>query len=370
MIRKNILLSITALAFSFNAIPSPIVAQAKPAPLSGGPKTIASRERVSVLIDREINGSKSYIVIKIAVPTDSEIKGFLLASPPRVVVDFDGPSIKKSEIFPAPDNSVIKQVRLGAHPSKIRFVLDMVQDKAPQYELKTAKRQAIIKFLEGDVAADEKSVEKVASAAKVAAAEPSIEAPAPQIAAQSAPTVAVPQTPTPLPTVTPSPSPAVPSPAATAQKTLSDIEPKLPVEDTSAKVATVNPALPTPQAQKSLGTLASETAQAPQKTSYLIKGYKFEYMPDKTPVLKIVLNKPKVQMQVSKDDESYEIRIADCGLEKEDLELPQFPPHDFAGFVMVVAEQDGNNVALNVMIDEGVVLTTSVNGNEIWVKKP
>jgi hypothetical protein len=135
-------------------------------------------------------------------------------------------------------------------------------------------------------------------------------------------------------------------------------------------VSTVTPSLPTPQAQKSLGNIASEAAQAPQKTSYVIKGYKFEYLQDKTPVLKIVLNKPKVQMQVSKDDESYEIRIADCSLEKEDLELPQFPPHDFAGFIMVVAEQDGNSVALNVMIDEGVVLTTSVNQNEIWVRKP
>lgn len=372
MTRKNILLTITAIALTFsNALTSPITAQAKPAPLSGGPKTIASRERVSVLIDREINALKSYIVIKISVPTDSEIKGFLLEDPPRVVVDFDGPSIKKSEIFPAPENSVLKQVRLGAHPSKIRFVLDMVQDKAPKYELKTAKRQAIIKFLEGEIAAEEKSLEmsdkeRSDNKAKVIP-EPSVAAPTPQANVQSAPTVAptlaATETPTPLPTVTPSPT--------AAQKTLSDIEPKLPLEDSSsAKVATVNPALPTPQAQKSLGNVASEVTRAPQKTSYLIKGYKFEYMPDKTPVLKIVLNKPKVQMQVAKDDESYEIRIADCGLEKEDLELPQFPPHDFAGFIMVVAEQDGNSVALNVMIDEGVVLTTSVNENEIWVKKP
>jgi hypothetical protein len=106
-------------------------------------------------------------------------------------------------------------------------------------------------------------------------------------------------------------------------------------------------------------------------TTFSIKGYKFEYMPDKTPVLKIMLNKPRAQAQISKvDSETYKIDIKDCGVENEDLELPQFPPHDFVGFVMVVAETVGKNVEVSISVEEDIVLGTVVQENEIWVKKP
>ena len=102
-----------------------------------------------------------------------------------------------------------------------------------------------------------------------------------------------------------------------------------------------------------------------------IKGYKFEYLPDKSPVLKILLNKPRAQAQISKvDEETYKIEIKDCGIDNEDLELPQFPPHDFVGFVMVVAETVGKNTEISVSIEEDIVLGTAVQENEIWVKKP
>jgi hypothetical protein len=94
-------------------------------------------------------------------------------------------------------------------------------------------------------------------------------------------------------------------------------------------------------------------------------------MPDKTPVLKIMLNKPRAQAQISKvDAETYKIDIKDCGVDNEDLELPQFPPHDFVGFVMVVSETVGKNVEVSVSVEEDMILGTVVQENEIWVKKP
>jgi len=48
---------------------------------ANGPKTIAAKERVSVTIDREVREAKSFIVLKISVPTDSKVNAFLLADP-------------------------------------------------------------------------------------------------------------------------------------------------------------------------------------------------------------------------------------------------------------------------------------------------
>lgn len=364
------------------AAPSSSPAQGKKSPFADGPRTITSKERVSVLIDREIADEKKFIVLKISVPTDSQVKAFLLPDPPRVVVDFEGASVKKSEVFAAPENEVIKQIRLGAHPQKIRFVLDMHRSTPPEYEWKAGKRQAIIKFFEGPA-------EEAAPAASPAAAAAS-PAGAPPVAAlpTQAPTATLsPAPPTTLPVQSPSAAPTVPptaTPSATPQTTLSDIEPKAADDSkttaaagaaAAAAAAAIAAQAGAPdqakQAPADLGDLENGKPGEKIPTTFTIKGYKFEYLPDKSPVLKILLNKPRAQAQISKvDEETYKIEIKDCGIDNEDLELPQFPPHDFVGFVMVVAETVGKNTEVSVSIEEDIVLATAVQENEIWVKKP
>jgi hypothetical protein len=378
--------SLVVAAFASSlALPLESLAQTKKSPFADGPKTIASRERVSVLIDREIADGKKYIVLKISVPTDSQVKAFLLPDPPRVVVDFEGASVKKSEEFLAPENDVIKQVRLGAHPSKIRFVLDMRRSTPPEYEWKAGKRQAILRFYEGPAevtpaaapaaAAGAAPAPALPTAAPTAALSPTtIPSAAPTTAATSAPTTAPSTAPTTPPTATSTATPSV-----TPQTTLSDIEPKIPAEQKAAvagaaaagAAAQGAAAAAANQAAADLGDLENGQPQPKVPTTFSIKGYKFEYLPDKTPALKIVLNKPRAQAQISKvDEETYKIEIKDCGIDNEDLELPQFPPHDFVGFVMVVAETIGKNTEVSISIEEDIVLGTSVHENEIWVKKP
>jgi hypothetical protein len=366
-----------------------------PSALSGGPKTIASKDRVSVLIDREIEDTKSFIVLKISVPTDSKVNAFLLPEPPRLVVDFEGASIKKSENFAAPANGVVKQVRLGAHADKLRVVVDLIKATPPEYDWKAGKRQAIIKILE-----EERKAAPVAPIVSPAA-QPTIQAPiveptkvsppaTPTIAATNtakaaAPTVTAAPSFTPTAAATPTTSVATPTP----QK-LADLEKPTVAGGNVAAVAPAAPAAQGGPAKPALPDYQSEGAVQPQPsqerlgdleaskgqgvkaaTAFTIKSYKFEYLPDKTPVLKIALNKPHAQAQISKvDAETYKIEIKDCALENEDLELPQFPPHDFVGFVMVVSEPVGKNVEISVSIENEIVLATSIHDNEIWVKKP
>jgi hypothetical protein len=349
-------------------------AQGKPSPFDKGPKTIASQERVTVLIDREVAQGKSSIILKISVPNDSKVNAFLLPDPPRLVVDFEGSSIKKSESFNAPENGVIKQVRLGAHPDKLRVVVDLIKSTPPEYEWKAGKRQAIISFVEGTVEA--------APQPQVAAPQPTpapalpTEAPAQPTAVPAQPTIApttVTTTPPAQPSSTPTSTPSVP-PTAQQPATSGNA----PNAAAAGAGAAAGAALPSgkdvDEDQEDLGDLEERRAgPAPTKvpTTFSIKGYRFEYMPDKSPILKILLNKPGAQAQISKvDSETYKIDLKDCGTDNEDLELPQFPPHDFVGFVMVVAEPVGSNVEISVSVEEDIVLGTSVHGNEIWVKKP
>jgi len=381
--------SIFSVAILFAALfadPLSTFAQGKKSPFADGPKTITSKERVSVLIDREISDGKKFIVLKISVPTDSEVKAFLLPDPPRVVVDFEGASVKKSEVFAAPENEVIKQIRLGAHPQKIRFVLDMHRSTPPEYEWKAGKRQAIIKFFEGPAdATAPATTPATAPAAAPAAATPAGAPPTAALPTQ-APATTPPSQPTPpaaTPAQTPSAVPTTPptaTPSATPQTTLSDVAPKVAADSqaaaaaaaaSAAAAAQAGAAAQAKQAPTDLGDLENGKPAEKVPTTFTIKGYKFEYLPDKSPVLKILLNKPRAQAQISKvDEETYKIEIKDCGIDNEDLELPQFPPHDFVGFVMVVAETVGKNTEVSVSIEEDIVLGTAVQENEIWVKKP
>ena len=393
-------------------------AQSRKGGLSDGPKTISSKEKVSILINREIDGTKSFIVLKISVPNDSKINAFLLSAPPRLVVDFEGASIKKSEDLQAPENGVIKQIRLGAHPTKLRVVVDLVKSTPPEYEWKAGKRQAIIKILEGEEPAAPApttppaaptiapTVQATSTATKVATIAPALPTAAPSITptiqsqptkpavtptSTTAPTMTVTLTPAPALTATPVPTsiPTTPPtvvPTETSKPTLSDMEGAAGIAGAApvaGKGAPQQPALPDYQTGaedslddvgEDLGDIEDSKPAEPQPkvpTTFSIKGYKFERLPDKSPVLKILLNKPRAQAQISKvDEETYKIEIKDCGLDNEDLELPQFPPHDFVGFVMVVAEPVGKNTEISVSVENEIVLATSVHDQEIWVKKP
>jgi hypothetical protein len=318
---------------------------------------------VTVLIDREVKESKSFIILKISVPTDSKANAFMLADPARLVVDLEGASVKKSENFPAPENGVIKQIRLGAHPSKLRVVVDLIKSTPPEYDWKSDKRSVTVTFIEGAAAPP-----PAAQTAALPTAAPTI-APttAPQPTATTAPVASTPVS-------TPVPATATPVAQATEVSTVQD--------DAASAVAAGAAAASIPSALEAdvdddsgdLGDLeATRSGPPPTRvpTTFTIKGYKFEYLPDKSPVLKILLNKPRAQAQISKvDSETYAISIKDCGVANEDLELPQFPPHDFVGFVMVVSEIVGGNTEVSVSVEEGVLLATSVHDNEIWVKKP
>jgi hypothetical protein len=62
--------------------------------------------------------------------------------------------------------------------------------------------------------------------------------------------------------------------------------------------------------------------------------------------------------------------VPKSSLANEDLVLPQFPPADFVGFIMVMSEEVSGSVEITISVEEGVSLSTMVRGDEIWVTPP
>jgi hypothetical protein len=140
----------------------------------------------------------------------------------------------------------------------------------------------------------------------------------------------------------------------------------------------MNPAEPpavVPTATQVLPTVVpSQVVAAPTLRGtilYLLNGYRFEYLePGRSPVLKIILNKARANAQISKvGSRAYKIVISSCGISGRGLDLPQFPPADFIGFVMVAAKLVEDKTEITISVEQGVTLGTFVRQNEIWVKR-
>jgi hypothetical protein len=214
----------------------------------------------------------------------------------------------------------------------MRVVIDFKQREMPYYESKVTSRQIILKIRESGAAAP--AVTRHTPIAQLA------EAPA-AVATALPPTPQAPRTSAPLPLIpTLAPTPAeTETPAAT---------------QTAAATATAAP-----------------THTATAVSEYHLLDYRFEYVEEsRIPVLKLLLDKSRPQAQISKVDErTYVIEVANCGLVRPSLALPQYPPSDFAGFLMVSSIASAERLTITITVDSGTTLGTFVKGSEIWVKR-
>lgn len=338
-----------------------------------GATTLSSRDRVSVVIDREKAPDGTYVVLKITVPTEVKIDAFMLPEPPRIVLDLAGASVKRSGAFAAPLNGVVKQVRLGAHPDKLRVVVDLAKGEAPKYEWKSGKRQVILRMLEAPAAPLPPAVQQPEKKPEAPPAPPAVPAVAPKLPSGPAQGDAATLGDAEPPGLAKAPVASEPSKAQGAQ---------LDSESLKAAAAAPQPAqeakAPASDAPGTLGAAAASAklpdqgSRLPEANGLKIVGYRFEHSEQhKAPTLKITLNSGGATAQMSKvDATTYKIVVPKSSLANEDLVLPQFPPADFAGFIMVMSEEVNGAVEVTISVEEGLSLTTMVRGDEIWVLPP
>ncbi len=340
-------------------------------------------------------------VVRLSAPTEITANAFYIGNPARVVVDVSGCKTRRSENFRVSTHSLVSSVRVGAHADKLRIVLDLTRQTEPGFDVVVSRRDITVTIKDG--VQEEARLEQAAPTAQPTML-PTTAAPMlPTTQPTTLPTVAAAPNIASEPTAVPSPgapiapttesTPAAPTPAPSplpALTTGTAIPTVMSAENTAAPVLptplespkpTVGPAVPgvTPQvgapvATKGVATAAPANAAAPQirgPIAYLVTGYRFEYLePGRVPILKILLNKPRANAQISKvGAKAYKIVIPSCGLGAKGLELPQFPPGDFLGFVMIASKVVDNKTEITVSVEQGVTLGTFVRQNEIWVKR-
>lgn len=195
--------------------------------------TLSSKQKVTIIIDRERTPERTILLLKIMVPQDAKVESFALQNPSRIVVDFHGVVIKTSENLVPPKNSAIKMIRLGAHADKLRIVIDLATTAAPQYEWRESPRQATLRIVESGTApvppVEPTKAPVVATRVVEAAAPTSPPTAVPLQAPTLKPTLTSTPLPTPLPTKAPTlaPPPA-PTTPPTVEQQATTTAPKLP----------------------------------------------------------------------------------------------------------------------------------------------
>ena len=85
-------------------------------------------------IHLSVKGSQRTVLFRFSGPPDS-VRSFALSSPPRLVIDVNGPVRDlPSGTYQAQDTS-LAQVRTGSHPHRLRLVLDLKGQTIPPYSV-------------------------------------------------------------------------------------------------------------------------------------------------------------------------------------------------------------------------------------------
>jgi hypothetical protein len=294
--------------------------------------------------------------VLLTFPPTTKIKHFSLENPARIVVDVElSRANVKSSTTPLA-GAVLSGIRIGAHPDKIRIVLDLV-------------RSIETRFLPDGAG----SLRIMLGRSKIV----------PQARGGTENKIKV---------VTNSPTP---SPTATLKQT-AEVTPAVPTEKPtpiappSTATATPNSAMietnditPTPAAVTSTPTSAAtptaiSTATAPAreaKSVYLGRGsitvsaINFDYNPvDKAPVIRIALSGRSEYKLSKRDDRSFSLLLPDARLSNSGTGLPQFPPQDFNGLTFVLAAAKDNSVDISIGVERGIRVTAFAKDQEIWVR--
>jgi hypothetical protein len=267
-----VLISAASPILTFNGITPHDIAHAESQPAMG---------QARITVERESQGESSFVVVKINVPVATRASSFVVSSPPRIVIDLEGTRIRKNSALPVPNNPILKQIRIGAHPEKLRIVLDVNSDPPPQYDLREDGRVVTIRLLEKGNA---QSLNRPSEIPATATTEPIKQLTDEKTPSPTA-TPTLPVEPTVVGTSTPVPAPSTtspPRPTVASTITITSLPTNLPLEPTEAPTSTPakeSPtALPTPEKSPTKEPTPTKTP-VPTKTAIPTK----TATPTKTP---------------------------------------------------------------------------------------
>ena len=304
---------------------------------------------ITINIETAVGAASDEVHIKIATTKIARSSVFVLENPSRIVIDLFGPQAARNKELVV-KNNLLSNVRVGSHSDKTRVVIDLKGETIPPYSWSESKAGALLKInfkvdnddpqlsktpvdkdetlasSEGDIGANdipEQPKPVFTPTATIAKSSTTEDNPLDEIVPRSPPPT---RTPTAIPVVTQAPT-ITPTSIAT----------KVTTETTA------------PDSESSAVEVATATVVAiPDVARDEIAALEFGYSgsSNSIPTIKLKLG-AKSEFELRKvDEKTYKLQIPNTRIVREALKLPQFPPHDFVGFNMILLQQFDSGVEM------------------------
>lgn len=92
-----------------------------------------TNNRVKLFVTRSSSEDKSKIRVEIQAPERTRIEVVSRENPQRIVIDFFDARVTRNRTFPIFDSAVLRSVRLGVYPDRLRAVLELKTQFVPEY---------------------------------------------------------------------------------------------------------------------------------------------------------------------------------------------------------------------------------------------
>lgn len=329
---------------------------------------------------------------------------FMIENPYRLVVDAHGASTRIARNIKTGTCPIIKGIRFGNHPDKVRLVIDLGEENPPKFTWRESPGEILIILQDASSAAIGSDKLTEVTATPVTAIETHTLAPTSIPFTRTVPKVEIlglGRKPKEVPEKTPAivpvtstntsktlptadatwtafetlPPEAAPTPTASATPTLFPTLTLIPTHTASVAPTKTPSPFPTIEPTVAKPTVTKPTVTKPTALSQILPTDQaltdlvFAYnQRDRAPLIRLLFQRKPEFRLVKKDEKSYQISISDCSLKHDFLSLPQFPPHDFIGLTLVSPKTDRGGVEILVGVERGIRISALPKDNEIWVR--
>lgn len=266
----------------------------------------------------------------------AKVEAFTVGSPTRVVIDVFGYPSKIPYAQPI-DDAVVSAFRIGVHPDKTRFVIDLKENREPRIAVRRTSdgKSVVILFGYNDGQAT------------------------------------TPTTTTTSTTLAPVPTeiPVYTDTTATTTTTTTTIEPEPTPESTTESTTTTTTTSTTTQPEVTPPLPGEPGVKVPLGGQATVTGIAFQ-LAEKNQAPAVVINTENLSdyRVMKKRSSLYELVIGNAKLGGDSLRLTQFPPETFRGLEAVVAHTREDSVVVKIYVEDNIKLFPYRSGNQIWVK--